>query len=50
MLQEKGLDRLNKRLSKNSKNMLDCKKYLESKMILLNLRPVKAKRRRNEER
>jgi hypothetical protein len=50
MLRERELDRLSKKLSKNSKNMLDYKKYLESRMILLNLRPVKAKRRKNEER
>jgi hypothetical protein len=30
--------------------MLDYKKYLESKMILLSLKLEKAKRRKNEER
>ena len=49
MSREKESDRSNKKSSRNSKNMQDCKKYLESKMILLKWRPEKAKERRNEE-
>jgi hypothetical protein len=49
MLQEKESDRLSKKLSKNSKNMLDCKKYLELKMISLKWKPMMVKRKRNEE-
>jgi hypothetical protein len=49
MSPEKESDKSNKKLSKNSKNMLDYKKYLESKMILLKWKLVKTKRRKNEE-